>query len=1181
MSEFVHLHVHTQYSLLDGLNRTEKLLKKVKDQGMNSVAVTDHGVMYGIPEFWKMSKDFDVKPIIGVEAYLAPTDRKLRSAVDGIKYYHLLLLAKNLTGYKNLIKLVTAGHIDGMYYRPRVDVELLKKHHEGLICTSACLAGPLATHIVKGELKKAEEWLQTLHGIFGEDFYLEVQRNGICSDETINEEVIANLDEDEKKEQIRFLYDQITVNKQLYKFGDQYKIPVVATTDAHYLNADDKDVQEILFAVKDGRPLGDPQARKGYIETYIKSSEEMSAAFSDMPEVLENTLKIDEKIEKYSIKFDRVQPKYWNLPKNTTAKAELERQTWEGAKNKYGEITPELKERIDYELMVIDTKGYNDYFLVVGDLMQFARSQQIVVGVRGSAAGSVVSYSLDITNVDPIKWGLVFERFLNLERDSPPDIDMDIQDDRREELIDYARLRYGETSVAGVITFGSMATKAAIRDVARVMGIDLKLADRLSKMVTVLFGKPFSFNKMMETDEEFKNLVDSSAELTRLGGVVQKIEGLKRQTGVHAAGYLITPQPLDEYMAYQRDNKDEKLLVSQIDGTYIDKLDFMKFDFLGLRTLTILKNTIIYIEQRHGIKINLQEVNVNPTQGEFDQKALDVFRRGDTVGVFQFESPPMQEYLKQLKPRNLEDICFMAAAYRPGPMEHIPKYIAIRNGKHNAEYIVPELEPILSDTLGFPVYQEQLLKICQKLGGFTLGDGDVIRNALKKKQLDILQVKEEDFKKYFLENYTYGEEVATKIWGQLKPFADYGFNKAHAASYAAVAYWCAYLKGNYPLEFAAALMHSDLGNSDRITVDIMDAERMGFEVLPPDINQSGAHFEPLGDKQIVFGLGAVKNVGVGICEAIVAAREQKGAFTSLDDFVQKVGTENLNRKAVECLIKVGAMDAFGPRNALLAVLPIVYDNVARQAKVAATGQIGMFGGGRAIAGEPGIAVTPLPKLPEITNRQLVLWEKELIGIYLSTHPLDTFFWLDLHPDYVSIEQIPYVKDGTKVQAIGSIEEIKVIRTKADNKKMAFLTISGKHATCEGVIFPGTYETVQDQLEEAVPVVISGMISHRNERLSIMVDKVMPTINIKPPKQITINICGVHDRAELELLKPCFDDVKGEVEVKVKYGERSRPQLITRKLILDPLCVNRVRPYLEKQGLSKEKQFVTEIEETME
>lgn len=1159
MGDFVHLHVHTQYSLLDGVNRSDKLLAKVKDSGMEAVTISDHGVMYGIPEFWSAAKKMGVKAIIGCEIYMAPGDHKVRQEVNGLKYYHLLLIAQNLTGYKNLNKLVTIAHTEGMYYRPRVDIETIRKYSEGLICTSACLAGPLAAHILRGEEIQAEKWLQELAEIFPGRFYLEIQRNGLCAHDEIDEPTLIGLNKREEESQRRMLREQQIVNAKLNEWSKKYNLPVVATTDAHYLNKEDKSTQEVLFAIKDGYTLTDNARRYGYLETYIKTPQEMAGIFSDMPEVLENTVKIKDQIDNFSIKFERVQPQYWNLPKETTSKDELQKQAYEGAVKRYGEFTPELKERIDYELMVINEKGYNDYFLVVGDIMQFARAAGIVVGVRGSAAGCVVSYCLDITNVDPIRWELYFERFLNLERDSPPDIDMDIQDDRRAEIVEYIKEKYGHTSVANIITFNKMMTKNAIRDVGRVMEIDPALVDKLAKMVVVLFGKPYPFEKMMEEVPEFKALVDGHPELQELAKLVKGVEGLNRNAGVHAAGHLITPQPIDEYMAYQLDPKNPNSFVTHFDGNWVDKLDFMKFDFLGLRTLTIIKNALDYIKERHGIEIDLDKVPID------DQKTYDLLTRAETVGVFQLESPPMMAYLKDLKPENQEDICFLLAAYRPGPMAFIPDYIKCKHGERKAEYLIPELEPVLNTTYGFPIYQEQLLKICMEFGGFTLGEGDVIRNALKKKQLDILQAKEPDFTRVFLEKYPqYGADVAAQLWAQLKPFSDYGFNKAHAASYAVVTYWCGYLKAHYPLEFITALMHSDLADSDRIGIDIKDSRRMGFKVLPPSVNKSVSSFSIEGDDSIRFGMAAIKNVGVKVTESIVNARHEFGEFISLDDFVTKVGVQNLNRKAVECLIMSGGLDEFGNRNQLLAAMPAVLDKANRNQKQNGTSQLSMldlFAGNKEEADKAGFTdETSLPNLEAPAAHTVVQWEKELLGTFLTANPLEEYAWIELNNRIDYAANIKTYEEGRKVKMLAVIDSHKLIRTKAGNKQMAFVSLLDSTGLIEGVIFSKLFDQSRDLLDGMEALLIEATVSMRKEEVSILIEKMEPAKEVSKPTKIRIDICDVTDPAELTRIKACLQD-EGDLSVEIIYGDKIYPKKIERKMSYNHECIEGIINYV--------------------
>jgi DNA polymerase-3 subunit alpha len=1144
---FTHLHLHTEYSLLDGLNRIKPLLKTVKEYGMDSVAITDHGVLYGAAEMWKNAKGEGIKPIIGCEVYLSPGDHKLKQDVDGIKYYHLVLLAQNFKGYQNLVKIVTIGQLEGMYYRPRVSKEVLAQYSEGIICTSACLAGPLARHILRNEPQKTEEWLKFFQQTYGSNFYLEVQRNGFEGKDEFDPNITSKYD----SETIDTIKSQIKVNVELKKLSEKFNIPLVATTDAHYLKREDQETQEILFCIKDGLTLNDTNRRRGYVDTYVKNPDEMAAAFADDPTPLLNAQKIAESIEVYDLKFKRVQPRFWNLKPEETAESKLKSEVYARLPEKFPNADAKVHERLEYELMVINKRGYDDYFLVVADIMQYARSQGIVVNVRGSAGGSLVAYILGITNVDPLKWELYFERFLNLERPSPPDIDMDLQDDRREEVIAYVEEKYGHTHVAAISAFGRLQTKAAIRDVARVMGIDLAVADKLSKMVHTLFGKVFTIEKMMAEDPDFAAAINSDPELIRLAENVKKIEGMARHISTHPCGYLITPEEITNYVALQRDAKSDNKIITQFVGDWVDKLDLMKFDFLGLRNLTIIKNALDLIEQNRGVRIDLNDVP------DDDKKAFQLFSRGDTTGVFQFESPPMQKYLQELQPETVEDICFLAAAYRPGPMKYIPGYIDCKHGRQKPEYITPALEPILGVTYGYPIYQEQLLKICLDISEMTMGEGDVLRNAMKKKQVEILNEIEPKFKQGVL-NRGFNKEVADKLWDALLPFADYGFNKAHSASYAIVAYWCAYLKANYPIEFMAALMHSDFDDKERVVIDIKEAQRMGFKVLPPDINKSEANFSIEGEDVIRFGLGAIKNVGTKVCEAIVQARKEKGEFKNLDDLINKVGVSNLNKKALECLIQAGSMNAFGSENALLAVMPGIMDRAAKQASTMGAGQMSLFGGPS--QKEADLTATPLPSLDPVSNTQKIQWEKEMLGLLLTANPMDEYQWIELMPGFVNLADIGELKEGSKVKVLAMIESTKTIRTKKDNKAMSFMTLNDMLGNCEAVMFPDTHAKYFSQIVEAKPMVVSGAVSFRNEKCSILVDEIGDPDVLAKPSSVKLDITRVTDKDELAKLKECFVD-NGEVDVVIMYGSRHAPKQITRKLDLRPECIRGVTKYI--------------------
>lgn len=1160
---FVHLHLHSEYSMLDGLNRVQPLLEKVKQSGMSAVALTDHGVLYGVTEFWLGAKDQGVKPIIGCEIYLAPGKHTQKSAVDGVKYYHLLLLAKNKTGYANLNKIVSISHLEGMYYKPRVDLETLAKHSEGLICTSACLAGPISRHILRKQDDKAEFYLKALYQIFGEDFYLEVQRNGFANTDQWEDRFGENI----SAEHVRTIQEQMLVNTRLREYGEKMNIPVITTTDAHFLNKDDDTTQEVLFAIKDGRLLTDPKRRMGYLDTYVKTPDEMDHHFEDAPEIITNTIEVAEKVETYDITFDRIQPKYITFKKSEQGKTTQEllaEQTFAGAKEVYKNVDEALTERIKYELKVIHEKGYDDYFLVVSDIIKWARSQGIVVGVRGSVAGSVVAYCLDIINVEPLGWELYFERFLNPERPSPPDIDMDFQDDRRDEVIKYVEEKYGRENVASICAIGRMKTKAAIRDVGRVMAIDLKVTDKLSKMVHVIFGKVKPIKKMMDEDPEFAGIINSSAELQKLKTVVSKIEGMARHVSTHACGYLITPSPITDYVAVQLESgSNSTKVITQQEGAWIETLGLMKFDFLGLRNLTIIKNTLDLIEKYHGVNIDTKKIPLD------DKKTFALFGRGETIGVFQFESPPMQKYLRDLRPETLEDLCFMVSAYRPGPMKYIPEYIDCRHGRKQPTYLIPEMKPILEKTFGFAIYQEQVIKIAVDIAGYSMGQADLLRRAMGKKKLDVMKKEEIVFKKGVMEK-GYDDAIASQIWEYLLPFADYGFNKAHGASYALVAYWCAYLKANYPIEFMTGLMHSDISDSDRIAIDMAEARRMNFTILPPDINKSETYFTIEKGKYIRFGLGAVKGVGMQAVEYIVNERQQNGDYKNFDDFVARIIAGKLNKKVVECLVKIGALDRFGHRNQLLAALPQIFEREANSHKVKSIGQTDIFG--MAINASDGsvgmiMQLTPLPDLADVDIAQKIEWEKELIGSYITAHPLDKYQALTLDG---SIQQASVlVQEGAvtlfranqKYRFLANINSIRTLLTKNGNKPMAILLLEDQYAKAEAVVFPKTYELIKAKLVAGVAV-ISGNVQERDDKLNLIVDDIFPAPDPDDVSNIKIDLRRSTDKKELADLKKTIVMYKGgNTRLDIIYGDQSSPKTITTTIKPDPELLRSLNKYL--------------------
>ncbi len=1143
--------------MLDGLNRIPKMVTYAKELGMNAIALTDHGVMYGMYEFWKNCKEAEIKPIIGCEIYVSPTGRQLREEVDGIKYYHLLLLAKNLTGYHNLIKLVSRAQIEGYYYKPRADVELLKEYSEGIICTSACPAGPLGRHILRDEPAKAEEWLKILHGIYKDDFYLELQRHGFEGKDDVSDLNPKDFEE----EQFNFMKEQVKINLQIREWAKKYNIPLVATTDAHYLTADDEQTQEVLFAIKDGRKIDDPERRRAYKHTYIKPADEMARIWSDIPEVLENTQKIADKVEFYKVGYDRVQPRYPDMPEGITSEELLKQLTFEGAEKLYKDVTPEIKERLEMELGVIHDKGYDDYFLVVRDILNWAREQKIIVGARGSVGGSAVAYCLGIINIEPIGWELYFERFLNPERPSPPDIDMDIQDSRRDEVLKYVEEKYGKDSFCGIITFGKLATRIAIRDVSRVLNIDLNIADTLSKMVEVNFGKPKPISWMMEHSSEFKNMVDSDAKLTQMANIVSRIEGMCRHASTHASGYLITPNPITDYVPVQFESGSEDKVITQLEMGPLEYLDLMKFDFLGLQNLSIIDYTIKLVKARHNIDIDIYNVPYD------DQKTYKLFQDGNTTGVFQFESAGMKRFLKELHPETLEDLCFMAAAYRPGPMQFIQGYIDCKHGKKQPEYITPELEPILGNTFGYIIYQEQVLRIAVDIAGYSMGQADVLRRAMGKKVMAIMQKEGETFKAGCIKN-GFSEEIATKLFDYLVEFANYGFNKAHSATYAVLGYWTAYLKAHYPLEFMAARMTSVMNFPDKLTVALEEAKHMNLEILAPDINKSFSEFTPEGgEKALRFGLDGIKNVGHNIVEELVASRIEKGEFKSLDDFIARVPSSN--SRTVDALIKVGAMNALGRQSGLLKLYPDLLSKRSKEAKAKKVDQLDIFGGGEKKE-DAMIAATPIPDAPDIPVSQRLGWERELLGIYFSSHPLTRYMDMFKNERILQIsETMP--DDGKSITGAGLISRIKNITTK-NGDPMAFLTLEDMNKSWDSVLFPKDFVKYKGKIAEGEVVLISGRCNKRNGEISIMINMIKnldraeeenesdPTSEVKvsdfatAKKEVTLIIHESANQNDLAQLRDILLENPGDVEVIVclKNEGKERKFKVTRKVSQDVL-----------------------------
>jgi len=1047
--KFTHLHVHTHYSLLDGLPKIDELLNYVKESGMDSVAITDHGVLYGAVEFFKKAKAKGIKPIIGCEVYVAfESMAQMRPNVDGIRY-HLVLLAKNEQGYQNLVKLITKAHLEGFYYRPRIDEELLAKHSEGLIGLSACIQGKIPRLIIANEIKKAEELALKYQEIFGKgNFYLELQRH-------------AHIPEQEK------------VNQALIAIAKKTGIPLVATNDSHYLKPEDAEAQDILMLINTGADPKDPERLSMKMDDFsLKTPQKMEEEFKDVPEALENTQKIADRCD-FQFELGKTKLPYFPLPENKDPDEYLKELCLERLPKRYEKPDANIMERLEFELKVIKQTGFASYFLIVQDFVNWAKDQRIVVGPgRGSAAGSLVSYCLRITNVDPLKHNLFFERFLNPERISLPDIDLDFADRRRDEVIEYVAQKYGRDKVAQIITFGTMAARAVIRDVGRALGYTYGFCDQLAKMI------PFAFtlNDALSKIKEFKDLYNSDEQAKRLIDIGKKLEGVARHASTHACGVVIAKDPLDNIVPLQHPTQNEQNIVTQYEMHAIEDLGLLKMDFLGLKNLTIIEDTLARIYKVHNKSIDIENLP------EGDKKVYKLLQQGDTVGVFQLESGGMQRYLKQLKPSEFEDIIAMIALYRPGPMELIPDYIARKHGKKKVEYLHPRLEPILKNTYGICIYQEQLMQIARELAGFTLSEADILRKAVGKKIKELLEAQEEKMVQGMIKNGI-SEKIAKQIWEWMLPFARYGFNRSHSACYAMISYQTAWLKANYPVEFMSAVLTSEKADVERIAVLIEECKKMGIEVLPPDVNESFMNFGVVPQKnQIRFGLLAIKNVGINAVEAILEERKAGGHFKSIQDFVTRVVSRNLNKKSMESLIRAGVFDSLEERNKLLNNLEKLLEHSRETQKNKGNGQKGLFDG---LGGFK--ATLTLSQTDPASSHDKLSWEKELLGLYVSGHPLRAFRNV-LKSRCLPIAQVPEVTVGKLVKVGGVVSSIKKIITKT-GKPMLFMKLEDETQRIEVVVFPSAIERNPTIFQENKVVFVAGRVDARDGTPKIICNEI--------------------------------------------------------------------------------------------
>jgi len=1057
--KFTHLHTHSHYSLLDGLATIDKLLAKAKKEKMEALALTDHGVMYGAIEFYQKAKKAGIKPIIGVETYVAPNGRKLkRSGVDD-KKHHLILLAKDIKGYKNLIKLTSQAHLEGFYYKPRVDFELLEEHHEGLIAMSACLQGEVPFYIMAGKMDKAREAAKRYQELFGADnYYLELQHHP--------EEP-----------------DQVKVNEGLIEIAKGSGMPLVATNDIHYLEIDDSEAHDVLLCLQTKRKKEERERMCMLGGDYsLRSADRMIKDFSHVPEAIENTQKIVDACN-LEIELGKITLPHFDLPKNQSADEHLEDLCIQGIEKRYTEeemankeFKAMVEERLKYELSVIAETGYASYFLIVQDFVNWAKDNSIVVGPgRGSAAGSLVSYLCGITNIAPLKYDLIFERFLNPERISMPDIDLDFADIRRDEVIRYVEKKYGQDHVAQIITFGTMAARAVIRDVGRVLGLPYTYCDKVAKLIPMFT----SLDKAISMIPELQDIYNNDPDGKGLIDTAKKLEGVARHASTHACGVVITKDPLTEYVPLQYASSGDQTIVSQYSLHPIEDLGLLKMDFLGLKNLTILENTIEIVEAVHKTNIEIDKIPLE------DDKTFTLLKKGETTGVFQLESSGMKRYLKELKPTEFEDIIAMVALYRPGPMDSIPDYISAKHGRKGIYYLDPCLKPILEKTHGVIVYQEQVFEIARQFSGFTYGQADILRKAVGKKIKTLLDEQRIKFIDGAVQNGK-DKKTAQKVWDFIEPFAQYGFNKSHAACYAMIAYQTAYLKASYPVEFMASLLTADEGDTDRIAILVEESHRMGIEVLPPEINESFKHFSVVpaqGDHPLIrFGLLAVKNLGENVVQTIIAERKENGPYKDLVDFLSRVKTKDLNKKSLESLIKSGTLDNFGERNQLLVNMEQLLAFVKDVQKAHNNGQTSLFD-------SPSMETFPKINLKEVvpaTDREKLSWEKELLGLYITEHPFREYE-KGLSNIVVPVVNIDNYAANGMVNIGGVITKVKKIITRS-NEPMLFVKLEDTSSGIELIVFPSVLKNNPMIWQEDKMLLVQGKISDKDGEAKLLVNQ---------------------------------------------------------------------------------------------
>ncbi len=1148
--DFVHLHLHTEYSLLDGFTRIDRLFDQVKALGMDAVAITDHGVMFGVVEFYKTAKKHGVKPIIGCEVYVAPRSRHDKSGASDRDQGHLVLLVENEIGYQNLIHLVSMGYMEGFYYKPRIDYDLLEAHSEGLICLSACIAGDVQQRLLDGRYEEAKDLALRLQNMFGEGkFFLELQDHGM--------EIQKGL------------------NANIMRLSKDTGIPLVATNDVHYIDKKDHDVHDILLCIQTGKNVSDQQRlRFPTEEFYLKSPEEMAKLFPYAPEALENTKKIADMCQ-FDFDFDTLHLPEFQLEGEESAVEKLRDLCYQGLHDRYDQVTDIHKDRLEFELSTIVQMGYEDYFLITWDFIKYAKDNGIMVGPgRGSCGGSLVAFVLHITDVDPIKYDLIFERFLNPERITMPDIDIDFQDDRRQEVIDYVVNKYGMDHVAQIITFGTMAARAAIRDVGRVLDIPYAVVDQIAKEVPFQLG--MTIDKAITMNPKFKKLHEESDEARRVIDAARSVEGMPRHASTHAAGVVISKNPVDHYVPlYVHDNA----VSTQFNMVLLEELGLLKMDFLGLRNLTVIKDCLELLKEKGIDPPDLANLDYT------DQKVFDLIGSGDTLGIFQLESSGMRRFMRELKPTELEDLIAGISLYRPGPMDSIPKYIANKNNPDGIQYGHPMLESILSVSYGCLVYQEQVMQIVRELGGYSYGRSDLVRRAMSKKKMKVM---EEERK-----NFIYGkvaedgtieiegcmrkgisENVANAVFDDMIDFAKYAFNKSHAAGYAIIAYQTAYLKAHYPVEFMAALMTSVMGYQAKLAQYILDCKRMGIEVLPPSVNQSRASFSVEGDR-IRYGLKAIKNVGTGIIRSTIEGRKSD-PYGSFLDFCEAIDPKELNKKSVESLIKAGAFDGMGEfRSQLLAVYDTIIDGVHTESRRNVQGQVSLFSGMESDLPSVFNAYS-LPNIGEFPLNYRLTFEKEMLGIYLSGHPLSEYSDLVEKVSTVNLGDLrDAVEDGSihrrdnEVVIIAGMVSKVTEKITRKNQRMAFVTMEDLYDSIEILVFPKVFERQEALLKEDGFIIMTGRLNVKeDEDPKILADRIFP-LDEEHVDRLLPQVRAMSIGTSIPLSKKAtpknpqqkFSKQKPKADFVADSGDANQKKLFLKLATMDSTLFDQVKPIL--------------------